>query len=316
MGLDSTLGATPLVSVSITSFNSEKWLARALDSVLAQRIDFPIEIVVGDDCSQDSSLMIAHAYRERHPNIIRVIAQNKNLGIQSNTFETFGECRGKYIAWLDSDDCWTNPEKLATQVRVLEADPSISVCGHFVRWVTKEGEVNRERYPSISTGRYGLDEILRHNFLPTPSVVFRNGIQRGLPDWYFALKSLSDWPIWVLAAQAGEIVLLDCTMADYTLTPGSSMTSRGEMFWLQMDAEFYEQVESVLPARWHRLVRAEKGKRYESMAYLLRQQGEFTASRVAALKAFRSPALMDNLGSKSKALLASFAREAEWQIRG
>jgi hypothetical protein len=217
---------------------------------------------------------------------------------------------------LDSDDYWTDPEKLSNQVKVLEADPTISVCSHFVRWVTPQGEVKREKYPSLPAGRFGLEEVIRHNFLPTPSVVFRNGIQRGLPPWYFELESLSDWPIWVLAALQGDAVLLDRVMADYMLAPGSSMTSRGELFWCRMDAEFYEKIESILPGRWHRLVRAEKGRRYESMAYLLRKQGDFTASRVAALKAFRSPSLLDNVGSKTKALLASIARESEWRLRG
>jgi len=314
-GPDPAIGPTPTVSVSMTAFNSEQWLARALDSVLRQQTDFPIEIVIADDCSTDSTLRIAHSYREQHPGLIRVLERSRNLGIQRNTCETMNQCRGKYIAWLDSDDYWTDPEKLAVQVQVLESDPSISVCGHFVRWVTKDGEVNREKYPSMAPGRYGLQEVLRHNFLPTPSVVFRNGIQRGLPPWYFDLESLSDWPIWVLAALAGEVLLLDRVMADYMLTPGSSMTSRGDLFWYRMDAEFYQQIESVLPARWHRLVRAEKGKRYESIAYLLRKQGEFTASRVAALKAFRSPSWLDNLGSKTKALLASILRETQWRLR-
>jgi glycosyltransferase involved in cell wall biosynthesis len=313
---DSVIGSAPLVSVSITAFNSEKWLPRALDSVLRQRTDFPLEIVIADDCSHDSTLRIAHSYRERHPSVVRVLERSRNLGIQRNTCETLNQCRGKYIAWLDSDDYWTDPEKLAVQVQVLESDPSISVCGHFVRWVTADGEVSREKYPALAPGRYGLAEVLRHNFLPTPSVVFRNGIQRSLPPWYFNLESLSDWPIWVMAAQSGKIVLLDRVMADYMLAPGSSMTSRGDLFWRRMDAEFYEQVESILPARWHRLVRAEKGKRYESIAWLLRRQGEFTASRVAALKAFRSPAALDNVRSKMKALLASIVRETQWRLRG
>jgi glycosyltransferase involved in cell wall biosynthesis len=313
---DSAIGPTPTVSVSITAFNAEQWLPRALDSVLRQRIDFPIEIVIADDCSQDSTLRIAHSYRERNPGMIRVLERSRNLGIQRNTCETLNECRGKYIAWLDSDDYWTDPEKLAAQVRVLEADPTVSMCGHFVRWVTAEGDIKREKYPALPAGRYGLEEVLRHNFLPTPSVVFRNGIQRGLPPWYFKLESLSDWPIWVLAALSGDIVLLDRVMADYMLAPGSSMTSRGDLFWRRMDAEFYEQIESILPARWHRLVRAEKGQRYESMAYLLRRQGEFTASRVAALKAFRAPYLLDNIGDKTKALIASIARETQWRLRG
>jgi hypothetical protein len=83
-----------------------------------------------------------------------------------------------------------------------------------------------------------------------------------------------------------------------------------------MDAQFYEQIESILPSKWHRLARAEKGKRYESIAYLLRKQGDFAASRDAAFKSFLSPFLMDNVGSKTKALLASLVREAEWRLKG
>jgi glycosyltransferase involved in cell wall biosynthesis len=310
------IGSTPLVSVAITAYNSEEWLTRALDSVHQQRTDFPIEIVIADDCSQDSTLRIARSYREQHPGLIRVLERSRNLGIQRNYYETFEQCLGRYIAWLDADDYWTDPEKLAIQVQVLESNSSVSACCHFVRWVTKDEEVIRERYPTISPGRYGLEEILRHNFVPSPSVVFRNGLHRDLPAWYFDLAPTTDWPLWVLAASSGEIVLLDRVMADYMLTPGSSLTSKGDLAWYRADARFYEHIESIVPARWHRLVRAEKGKRYESMAYLLRKQGEYTASRVASLKAFRAPDLLDNLGSKTKALLASIAREAQWRIRG
>ncbi|MGP8261125.1 MAG: glycosyltransferase [Acidobacteriaceae bacterium] len=312
---DATVYPVPLVSVAITAFNSEEWLARALDSVLQQRTDFPIEIVIADDCSKDSTLDIARSYRERHPQSIRVLERPKNLGIQRNYYDTFDHCRGKFIAWLDADDYWTDPEKLTIQVETLESDPSISACCHFVRWVTKDGEVVRARYPTISPGRYGLEEILRHDIVPSLSVVFRNGLHRELPAWYFDLAPTTDWPLWVLAALRGEILLLDRVMADYRLTPGSSMMSKGEMVWYRMDARFYEHIESILPARWHRLARAEKGKRYESMAYLLRKQGEFTASRVAALKAFRSPSMMDNVGSKTKALLAAVVRESQWRLR-
>jgi glycosyltransferase involved in cell wall biosynthesis len=304
-----------LVSVAITAFNSEKWLPRALASVLEQRVGFPIEIVIGDDCSKDTTVSIAHSYRDRYPDTVRVLERSKNLGIQRNYYETFEQCRGKFIAWLDADDYWTDPEKLTIQVETLESDPTIMVCGHMVRWVTNDGEVKRDRYPSISAGRYQLPEILRHNFLPSPSVVFRNGIHRELPQWYFDLAPTTDWPIYVLAALSGDIVLLDHVMADYTLTPGSWYMSKGEMFWYKENIRFYDHIEEILPIRWHRLVRAEKGKRYEALAYWLRKQGDFTTSREAALQAFRSPFLMDNCGSKSKALFAALVRETEYRFR-
>lgn len=306
----------PLVSVAITAFNSARWLPRALDSVFEQRADFPYEVVVSDDCSADETLDVAHSYRERYPDVIRILERSENVGIQRNYYELFEQCRGKYIAWLDSDDYWTDPEKLAVQAKVLEGDASINVCGHFVRWVADGGEVKRDRVPSISPGRYGVREILRHDFLPSLSVMFRNGIQRDLPDWYFDLGPIPDWPIWVLGALSGDIVLLERVMADYVLMPGSSFMSKGDLHWYSMDARFYERVESILPDRWRRIVRAEKGKRYESIAYLLRKNGEYKTSREAAIKAFRSPYLMDNITSKSKALLAAMVREAAWKLRG
>lgn len=306
----------PLVSVAMTAYNSEKWLARALDSVLMQQTEFPVEVVVGDDCSTDGTVAVARSYRQRHPEMIRVLEREKNLGIQRNYYGTFEHCRGKYIAWLDADDYWTDPEKLAIQVATLEADPTVMICGHFVRWVTHEGNVRRERYPSIAAGRYGLDEILRHDFLPSPSVVYRNGIQHKLPEWYFDLAPTTDWPIYVMGALAGDIVLLDRTMADYMLTPGSAIMSKGNLYWYQTDARFYDHIESVLPAKWRRLVRAEKGRRYQDIAYHLRQQGDFAGSRKAAMKALRGPWLLDNLGSKTKALLAATVREAQWRLRG
>jgi glycosyltransferase involved in cell wall biosynthesis len=304
----------PLISVSITSYNSAKWLSRALDSVLMQRLSFPIEIIVGDDCSQDETVGIAKSYASCHPGL-RVFERPKNVGIQRNYFETLSKCRGKYIAWLDADDYWTDPDKLTTQVELLEADPTISVCVHPVRWITVDGEVKRV-YPSMPAGRYGLDEIVRHDFIPTASAVFRNGFQGEIPPWYFEIAPTTDWPVWVLSALHGDILLLDRVMADYWLTPDSACWSRGDLFWYQMDARFYECVESILPARLHRLARAEKGRRYEFMAYALRKQGEFTASREAAWKAFCSPMAMDNFGNRTKSLLAALVREAEWRLKG
>ncbi len=85
----------------------------------------------------------------------------------------------------------------------------------------------------IAPGRYGLEEILHHNFVPSPSVMFRSGLHRQLPPWYFDIAPTTDWPLWVLAALSGDIVLLDRVMADYMLTPKSNFMSKGARFqWI------------------------------------------------------------------------------------
>jgi glycosyltransferase involved in cell wall biosynthesis len=306
----------PLVSVAITSYNSARWLPRALESVLDQRTDFPIEIVIGDDCSQDETVQVARSYQEKRPGLVRVLERGVNVGTQRNYYGTFEECRGKYIAWLDADDYWTDPDKLAKQIKELEADPTISACCHFVRWVTPEGQIKNEKWPYLPSGRYGIEEILRADFIGTASVIFRNGIQRNLPAWYFDIAPITDWPIWVLSALAGDILLLDEVMANYVHTPGSAFNSRGTMFLWNMEIRFYDYVETILPSRWRRFVRKEKGKRYECIAYWVRKEGNFAESRQAAVKAFRAPFLIDRLGSKSKSLIAAVVREAQWKLSG
>ena len=246
--------------------------------------------------------------------MIRVLERTRNVGMQRNYYETFERCRGKYIAWLDADDCWTDPEKLAVQVQLLESDSLISACGHFVRHVTKDGEVSRERYPLVTPGRYGLKEIVLRNFVPSPSIMFRNGIHRDLPKWYFDLIGLVDWPILVLAALSGDIVLIDRVMADYTLTPGSAYMNKGSVYQDMVDLQFCEHLDGFLPLACRRFVRAAKGKRYESISYAFRKQGNFTAARDAALKAFSSPAFIDNCTSKTKSLVLAILAEAQSKV--
>jgi glycosyltransferase involved in cell wall biosynthesis len=312
----SATNPVPLVSVSVTAFNSEKWLARALDSVLMQRTSFPIEIVVGDDCSRDGTVAVANAYQKRKPELIRVLERSANVGMQRNYYETFEQCRGKYIAWLDADDYWTASDKLEMQAQTMEADATISACGHFGRAVTNDGTLMEARYPFLPPGRYGAAEIIRHNFLLSATILFRNGLHRGLPQWFFDLPGLVDWPVLVLAGLSGDIVLLDRLMADYTFTQGSAYNSKGSIYGENLDLKFLEILEGTLPTKWRRTVRAGKGEIYERLAYHFREKGDFGAAREAALKAFRTPDLFDNIASKSRTLLATMFREAQWRLHG
>jgi glycosyltransferase involved in cell wall biosynthesis len=306
--------AFPIVSVAMTSYNSASQLRRSFDSILAQIAKFPIEIVLGDDCSNDTTIEIARSYQQKYPRVVTILARPKNIGIQRNYYDTFENCHGKYIAWLDADDHWTDTKKLAIQVQALESDPSVSVCCHFVRRVTDKGDVVQDRYPRIPAGRYGVRQIIDHNFVPSPSIMFRNGLHRNLPPWYFELHNMSDWPLLILGALSGDILLLDEVMADYMLSSGSSFEAKGELFREKIVVRLLEHADSMLPREWHRAVHSNAGKHYETVAYLLRTQGEYSASRAAAWKAFSLPALRDNLASKTKALFTALIRETEYKI--
>jgi glycosyltransferase involved in cell wall biosynthesis len=132
---------SPLVSVFMITYNHEKYIAQALNSVLMQKTSFDYEIVIGDDCSTDSTQKIIKDYVTKHPNKIKPIFQTVNVGAMRNAYEfTLPECKGKYIATLEGDDYWTDPDKLQKQVDFLESNENYSVCFHHVIMVDAQGK--------------------------------------------------------------------------------------------------------------------------------------------------------------------------------
>jgi glycosyltransferase involved in cell wall biosynthesis len=116
----------PLVSVSMITYNHAPYISMAIEGVLQQKVNFPIELVIGEDCSTDGTQEIVAEYQKKYPDIIRVITSAKNVGMKKNGLRTFKACQGKYIAFCEGDDYWQNPCKLQKQVDYFEGHPE---CG-------------------------------------------------------------------------------------------------------------------------------------------------------------------------------------------
>ena len=102
--------------------------AKLTEGVLAQRTDFAVELVVGEDCSTDRTRAIAEEYAAACPGRVRLVTGPGNIGWRANYLRTFDACRGKYVAYCDGDDWWCDPGKLQRQVDLLEADPACGMC--------------------------------------------------------------------------------------------------------------------------------------------------------------------------------------------
>jgi glycosyltransferase involved in cell wall biosynthesis len=127
----------PLISCIVPVFNGEKYLAEALNSILAQTYR-ELEIIVVDDGSTDGTPAVA----ERYGNQIRCVTQNnagaavaRNLGV--------GAARGEFVAFLDSDDLWC-PEKLQRQMERFDARPELDLSLTYLQnfWIP---ELEREK---------------------------------------------------------------------------------------------------------------------------------------------------------------------------
>lgn len=123
----------PIVSVVSVTYNQASHIARMIEGVIGQKVDFPMEFIIADDCSTDGTLAVCEKYRDVYPSIIRIISGPSNIGAVANEKRAIEAARGKYIATCEGDDWWTNPLKLQKQVDFLEAHPDFSVCFHRYR---------------------------------------------------------------------------------------------------------------------------------------------------------------------------------------
>ncbi len=131
----------PTVSIICTNFNKGEWIREAVESFLAQQTSFQYEIIIVDDASTDNSPEIIKEYAEKHPEQIKAVFNEKNLGITKTWIKACKKAKGKYIARCDGDDYWTNPHKLQKQVEALDAnnDSAWSSCDFDV--ITPDGTV-------------------------------------------------------------------------------------------------------------------------------------------------------------------------------
>ena len=221
----SRLPVEPLVSVYMITYNHEKFIAQALDGILMQEVDFPYEIVIGEDKSTDRTRAVVCEYQRRHPDKIRLHLSRENLFRQKLAgLGPLAACRGKYIAMCEGDDYWTDPQKLQKQVAVLEAEPELSAC--FTN-AAVENE-NGDAQPSVWLGAgapfsFGLKpdksllsqaDMIRRHSIPTCTLVMRAVHVRDLPAWTQRVPT-GDWALAMVLTEHGPVRFLDELTAVY-----------------------------------------------------------------------------------------------------
>jgi len=214
----------PFVSVKMKTYNQEKYIGQAIESVLAQKTDFSYELIIGEDCSTDCTREIVFQYQKKYPKVIRVVTSEKNVGLRKNALRILKSARGKYIAHCEGDDYWCDPLKLQKQVDIMEADPSISMCFHAViyEYMDSSGKKKIKRYHK---GNYFFpikDVIIQGGrFYKLVSAIVNRSIFNTIPDWYIQ-SPVTDSALSLLAALNGRIYYLNEVMAVYRLNVSGS----------------------------------------------------------------------------------------------
>ena len=261
-----SMPARPKLSVLIVTYNHVPFIAEALEGALRQQVDFPYEIVVGEDRSTDGTTEIVLDYQKRYPDKIRVLLASENFGQYTgngrfNFIRTLRACRGEYVAFLEGDDYWTDPQKLQLQVEYLDQNSGCAICHHKVNYINwPAGKVIRE-FPALRfrTPRLDPTDLAMINCIQTCSAVVR---RKWIPplDEEFQVLKLADWPLFVLLSQKGWIGYLDRNMAHYRVHANNVWNNRHAEFKIQalgvMAAYLLERVDTKSKDLWEDTVLA------------------------------------------------------------
>jgi glycosyl transferase family 2 len=207
----------PYISVLVDAYNHERFIEKALVSVLEQGVaETECEIIVIDDGSTDRTPEIVRKFAPR----VRLI--RKENGGQASAFNAgIPECAGEIVAFLDGDDWWT-PGKLRAVADVLAADNEVGLVGHGITQVFADGrhqtELVRDTPRFRITSREGAEAFrLRKSFLGTSRMTYRAAVLREIGRVPETLRFQADEYLFTLAGLFADVLILRESLTFYRL---------------------------------------------------------------------------------------------------
>jgi len=212
----------PIVSVIIPTYNRAHLIQDALESVFAQTFK-DYEVIVIDDGSTDNTREVLGPSM----NQIHYFYQ-ENQGISGARNRGILLSRGKYMAFLDSDDRWL-PEKLEKQVSYMETHPKVGLlCCYLWRYeIGKENE--REKRPQGFPKNF--EDLLRGpNLVPTSTVLIRRKCFEWVGTFDTSLPPIEDWDMWLRIARRFDIQCLDTVLSEHRRHPHNTTTDLAKVY--------------------------------------------------------------------------------------
>lgn len=224
-----------ILNVCMITYNHENYICEAIESVIMQQTSFKIELIIGEDCSTDTTRIKCEEYAIKYPQLVRLIPAEKNLGMMHNFIRTLDACNGKYIAICEGDDYWTDPLKLQKQVDFMEANPEYSFVFHnaLIKYEgkrIKDDMFCKDEVPDTTDVTYHIGKFR----VPTASIVLRREFIMELPEWFKYIYN-GDYALILFAALTGKAKYLNEIMSVYRKTPGG-LNARGKNsdVWFKM----------------------------------------------------------------------------------
>lgn len=239
----------PLVTVLITTYNQERYIGKAIDSVLAQKTDFPFEVYISEDCGTDGTRAILQDYAARFPDIIRLNLREQNAGISRNWYEGLCAAKGQYVCTLEGDDWWRDDHKLQKQVDFLRAHPDYLAVSHTLLLTDDAGNTYGTLPDDLRIlGRDATMELFLAGVTYSCTACLVKNIfdpaDRELYDYVTANRSIADFALCMLYLDKGRVFVMNEALSAYRVagTDQNHQNYNGTQSALKKYADFLDVV--------------------------------------------------------------------------
>ncbi len=275
----------PTVTVACAAYNHAAYIADAIDGLLIQKTEFPVEIIIYDDASTDGTADIIRAYAEKYPDRITAILQSENQWSKGKTLLDFlfSKANGEYIAICEGDDYWTDPLKLQKQVQAMKEHPELDVCASCTA-LESDGKIIGYCAPAKEDTVLSMDQVILGggDFVSTCSLMIRTDAMMRTPD--FTKIMYIDYVFQMNSAlRGGMLYLSDCMSVYRTFTSNSWTVSYFSDSKMRQD--FNDKMKRIL----NLLNEETEGKYSSTIGYKIKELDYFHLNNSGKFREMLSP---------------------------
>lgn len=213
------------VSVVLLTYNQKDYVNQAIDSILSQQFKGSWELIIGDDCSNDGTFDIISSIEQLKLISSKVYSNQRNLGLSRNYEKAILKAKGKYIAYLEGDDYWTDSLKLQKQFDALESNSEYSMAFHdFIYHYQNNGLFNDSNLKNTNLRKNReISEMVVGCLIHQNTIMFRNCFRK-LPIWFFLSRNHDTWLLAYLS-NWGPALYVECEPLIYRIIDKSLWSS-------------------------------------------------------------------------------------------
>ena len=236
------------VSIVCITYNQVDYIRDALDSFLNQKTNFDYEILIHDDASIDGTADVIREYQNKYPDIIIAVLQKENQyskGVKVATTYLYPKVRGKYVAFCEGDDYWTDPEKLQKQFDYMEQHEDCAMCMHNGLNVSKDKSTVFYSKPlSDAPTKYYIEDAIKGLGIKTVtnSYFYRSSILRENPPEFVKIAPTGDYARVIVNALHGYIYYSPETMSAHRCAAKNSLTEQ----WGKNPQHWYDYIDKQM----------------------------------------------------------------------